>query len=247
MRVSIITVTFNSARTLPDTLQSVLSQDYTDIEHILVDGASTDGTQDIIREYAQQHPSVHYLSEKDSGIYNAINKGLTLATGDIVGILNSDDVLADTNTISTIVKAFTDTHAQVVYGNLIYYNPLTNKVIRHWRSNDFHRSSLSFGWMPAHPTFYCTHEVYKQVGGYDESFRISADYDFMLRVLMRNYHTYYVPTNLIRMSIGGASNRNCRAMATKSSEDLRVLRKNHVGWGVLTVFFKNIRKIRQFL
>lgn len=244
--VSIITVTYNSASTLPSTLHSVEAQNYADIEHIIIDGASTDGTLSIIQAYAQGKSYVRYVSEKDTGIYNAINNGVSLATGDVIGILNSDDVLASPDTIATIVKTFSDTNAQVVYGDLVYCNA-SGSVVRYWRSNAFRRSSLKFGWMPAHPTFYCLHSVYDEVGKYDETFRISADYDFMLRVLLRSYHITYIPAILIRMGIGGVSNRNCRAMLLKSGEDIRVLHKNHVGAGVMTVLLKNIRKIYQFL
>lgn len=244
--VSIITVTYNSASTLPSTLRSVEVQNYADIEHIIIDGASTDGTLAIIKAYAQRRQSVRYISEKDAGIYNAINKGIGLATGDVIGILNSDDVLASPDTIATIVKAFSDANAQVVYGDLVYCNT-TGSVVRYWRSNTFRRSSLKFGWMPAHPTFYCLRSVYDEMGKYDETFRISADYDFMLRVLMRPYHIMYVPEILVRMSMGGASNRNCHALLSKSCEDVRALHNNHVGAGVVTVFLKNVRKIRQFL
>lgn len=244
--VSIITVTYNSASTLPSTLRSVEVQNYADIEHIIIDGASTDGTLAIIKAYAQRRQSVRYISEKDAGIYNAINKGIDLATGDVIGILNSDDVLASPDTIATIVKAFSDANAQVVYGDLVYCNT-TGSVMRYWRSNTFRRSSLKFGWMPAHPTFYCLRSVYDEMGKYDETFRISADYDFMLRVLMRPYRVACVPKVLVRMSTGGVSNRNCRAMLSKSKEDVRVLHKNHIGAGVITVFLKNIRKIFQFL
>ena len=246
MRVSIITVTYNSASTLQDTLHSVETQNYEDIEHIIIDGASTDGTLAIIQAYAQRRKNVHYISEKDAGIYNAINKGVGLATGDVIGILNSDDVLASPDTITTIVKAFSDSNAQVVYGDLVYCNA-AGAVVRYWRSNTFRRDSLKFGWMPAHPTFYCLRSVYEEVGKYDETFRISADYDFMMRVLMRPYRVVYVPKILVRMSTGGASNRNCRAMLSKSSEYIRFLHKNHIGAGVITVCFKNIRKICQFL
>lgn len=246
MRVSIITVTYNSAVTLPNTLRSVSEQTYRDIEHIIVDGASTDGTQAIIESYVRSRPNVRYISEKDTGIYNAINKGIWLATGDIIGVLNSDDVFAASDTVATIARTFSEKGAEVVYGDLVYCKS-DNTVVRYWKSNAFERSKLRFGWMPAHPTFYCMKNVYEQVGLYDETFRISADYDFMLRVLMKPYRVCYIPKVLIRMGIGGASNRDCRAMMSKSCEDVRALHKNHIGAGILTVFVKNIRKIYQFI
>lgn len=246
MRVSIITVTYNSAITLPDTLRSVSEQTYRDLEHIIVDGASTDGTQAIIESYVRSQPNVRYISEKDTGIYNAINKGIWLATGDIIGVLNSDDVFAASDTVATIARTFSEKSAEVVYGDLVYCNS-DNTIVRYWKSNDFERSKLRFGWMPAHPTFYCMKNIYEQVGLYDETFRISADYDFMLRVLVKPYCVCYIPKVLIRMGIGGASNRDCRAMMSKSREDVRALHKNHIGAGILTVFVKNIRKIYQFM
>ena len=243
--VSIITITYNSASTLRDSLRSVEAQNYEDIEHIIIDGASTDGTQAIIQAYARDRQQVHYVSEKDTGIYNAINKGLRLATGDIIGILNSDDVLASPDTIATIVHRFSHDDAQVVYGDLVYCNTM-GAVVRHWRSNTFRRSSLKFGWMPAHPTFYCLRSVYEQIGQYDETFAISADYDFMLRVLLKPYRIVYIPKILVRMGMGGVSNRGIRALLSKSNEYIRILRKNHVGVSLLTVFLKNIRKTHQF-
>lgn len=245
MKVSIITITYNSASTLPATLESVIRQDYAHIEHILVDGNSTDTTRHILDEYAGCRSNVRYVSETDKGIYNAINKGIQMATGDIIGILNSDDVLANPHVISHIVQTFqSESQPEVVYGDLVYCNGST--VIRRWKSNAFDSKSLKYGWMPPHPTFYCLRKVYEEQGFYDEHFRISADYDFMLRVFKQNYRIAYLPEVLVHMATGGASNRNLHALLRKSYEDMRVLRKNHVGTGILTVFVKNIRKCKQF-
>lgn len=246
MTISIITITYNSAATLPATLESVIRQDYAQIEHILVDGNSKDGTQQILEEYAAHRSNVHYVSEKDSGIYNAINKGIRLATGDVIGILNSDDVLASPHVISHIAEAFrSEKRPDVVYGDLVYCNG-NNTVVRHWRSNTFDPKSLKYGWMPPHPTFYCLRKVYEEQGLYDEHFRISADYDFMLRVFKQNYRVTYLPEVLVRMATGGASNRNLHALLRKSYEDMQAMRKNHVGAGALTVIAKILRKGKQF-
>lgn len=245
MTVSIITITYNSAATLPATLESVIRQDYAQIEHILVDGNSKDDTKQILEEYAAHRSNVHYVSEKDSGIYNAINKGIRLATGDVIGILNSDDVLASPHVIRHIVEAFQAAdQPNVVYGDLLYCNG--EKVIRKWKSNVFNPKSLKYGWMPPHPTFYCRKNVYEEQGLYDEHFRISADYDFMLRVFKQNYRVTYLPEVLVRMATGGASNRNLQAMLRKSYEDMQAMRKNHVGAGALTVIAKILRKGKQF-
>ena len=246
MKVSIITITYNSAATLPATLASVAHQDYAEIEHILVDGCSTDGTQQIIEQYASEHQNVHYICERDCGIYDAINKGIRIASGAIIGTLNSDDTFANSHVISDIVSAFkSEEHPDVVYGDLVYCDG--EKIIRMWKSNPFRLKSLKYGWMPPHPTFYCLRRVYNEQGLYDSHFRISADYDFMLRVLKQPYRISYIPKVLVRMSIGGASNRNLRALLLKSYEDRLAMRKNKVGAGTLTVLVKILRKGKQFL
>ena len=255
MRISIITITYNSARTLQRALESVRSQTYTDIEHILIDGASTDGTKALIEAYAEQMEklqakggksvSVKWLSEPDEGIYNALNKGIRLATGDIIGFLHSDDVLFSSDSIGHIAAAFESSGADVVYGDLQYCNG--SKVVRRWKSNAFNPDSLKFGWMPPHPTVYCRRKVYDRTGLFDEWFRISADYDMMLRVFGAGYPSCYLPEVLVNMSIGGASNRDTKARLSKTQEDYIVLKKNNVGAGWLTIACKQLRKIKQFL
>ena len=245
MKISIITITYNSANTLPRTLESVQSQTYPDIEHVIVDGASTDGTRNLIENYAKQHPNVRWISEKDKGIYNALNKGISLATGDVIGFLHSDDVLFSTRSIEQIAAAFEDKNIDVVYGDLQYCRE--GKIVRRWKSNDFNPHAPKYGWMPPHPTVYVRKEVYAQVGEYDEWFRISADYDMILRIFGAGYKTVYLPEVLVNMEMGGASNKNTKARLSKTQEDYIVLKKNHVGAGYLTVACKQLRKLRQFL
>jgi glycosyltransferase len=252
MKISIITITYNSAKTLPRALESVRSQTYGDIEHIIVDGASTDGTVEIIKNYSKgpsdKVPStkeVRWVSEPDGGIYDALNKGIRMATGDVIGFLHSDDVLYSPDSIGQIAAAFEFSKADVVYGDLQYCNG--DKVTRRWRSNAFKPSSLKFGWMPPHPTLYVRREVYEQVGEYDSWFRISADYDMILRIFTAGYKTHYIPQVLVSMETGGASNRDAKARLSKTQEDYFVLKKNHVGAGLLTVACKQLRKVRQFL
>jgi len=245
MKISIITITYNSAKTLQRALDSVQGQTYPDIEHILVDGASTDGTRELIEAYAKAHTNVRWISEKDKGIYNALNKGIRMATGDVIGFLHSDDILFSADSIGQIAAAFADKETEVVYGDLQYCRG--SKVIRRWRSNAFSPSSLKFGWMPPHPTVYVRKEVYAQVGEYDEWFHISADYDMMLRIFSAGYKSHYIPEVLVSMETGGASNKNRRARLSKTQEDYIALQKNNVGAGYLTVAFKQIRKVRQFL
>ena len=245
MKISIITITFNSAKSLQRALDSVQHQTYKDIEHIIVDGASTDGTRALIETYAKKHPNVRYISEPDEGIYNAINKGISMATGDVIGFLHSDDVFASPEGIAQIAAAFEHTQADVVYGDLQYCHG--DKVIRHWKSNTFDPCSLKYGWMPPHPTVYVRREVYEQVGKYDEWFRISADYDMMIRIFQAGYRTHYIPSVLVCMETGGVSNKNTKARLSKTQEDYIVLKKNNVGAGYLTVACKQLRKIKQFL
>lgn len=245
MKISIITITYNSVKMLNRALESVQSQTYPDIEHIIVDGASTDGTREMIEAYAKKHPNVRWISEPDEGIYNALNKGIRMAKGDVIGFLHSDDVLFSPDSIGNIAAAFEQEKAEIVYGDLQYCNGA--KVVRRWRSNTFSPSSLKYGWMPPHPTVYVRREVYEQVGPYDDWFRISADYDMMLRIFKAGYKTCYLPEVIVRMEVGGVSNRNTKARLTKTQEDFLVLKKNHVGCGLLTVACKQLRKVRQFL
>jgi glycosyltransferase len=226
-------------------LESVQKQTYSDIEHVLVDGASTDGTRAMIEAYAASHTNVRWVSEKDDGIYNAINKGVKMATGDVIGFLHSDDVLYNAETIAHIAEAFETAKADVVYGDLQYCKG--DKVVRRWKSNEFNPRALKYGWMPPHPTMYVRREVYEQVGEYDEWFRISADYDMILRIFTAGYKTRYVPEVLVCMETGGASNRDTKARLSKTQEDYFVLKKNNVGAGLLTVACKQMRKIKQFI
>ena len=245
MKVSIITITYNSAKTLQRALESVQSQNYPDIEHVIVDGASTDGTREIIESYAASNSKVRWVSEKDDGIYNALNKGIKIATGDVIGFLHSDDILYSADSIGHIVDGFESSNADVIYGDLQYCRG--NKVVGYWKSNPFRPSWLKYGWMPPHPTMYVRKEVYAQTGEYDEWFRISSDYDMILRIFKSGFSSHYIPEVLVSMEIGGASNRDTKARLSKTQEDYIVLKKNHVGAGYLTVLCKQLRKIRQFL
>lgn len=245
MKISIITITHNSAKTIQRALESVQSQTYQDIEHVIVDGASKDGTRELIEAYAKKHTNVRWISEPDKGIYNALNKGIHLTTGDVIGFVHSDDILYAPDSISHIAEAFAQQDIQVVYGDLQYVRE--GKVTRRWRSNDFNPASLKYGWMCPHPTMYVRREVYQQVGDYDEWFSISADYDMILRIFKSGFKTQYLPEVLVSMEVGGASNKNTRARLSKTQEDFIALRKNHVGAGIFTVACKQLRKVKQFL
>jgi glycosyltransferase len=245
MKISIITVAYNCAATIADTLASVRSQTYADIEHIVVDGGSTDGTVELVGRLGR--PDTVLLSEPDKGIYDAMNKGLRLATGEVIGCLNADDVFADEQVVADIARAAA-AGAQAVYGDLVYVaQDQLDKVVRHWRSGAFTPSRLAFGWMPPHPTLYFRRALLPVVGEYDTSFRIAADYDYVLRLLRQpDLRVHYLPRVLIRMRLGGVSNRSLRTVLQKSREDLRALRQNRAG-GLFTLLCKNLRKLPQFL
>ncbi len=243
MKISIITAVWNNRETIADAIESVLSQTYSDAEYIIIDGGSTDGTVDIIRSYGDR--ITKFVSEKDKGIYDALNKGVKLATGDVIGFLHSDDVFADENSVAKIAEAFSE-NTDGVYSDLIY-TPKSDitKILRYWESRSFTPELLSRGWMPAHPTLYLRREIYDRFGMFDLNFRIAADYDFILRVFTSGINTVYIPEVLYKMRLGGASNKSLKNIIRKSREDYIALRNNGVG-GLGTLFIKNISKLGQF-
>lgn len=245
MKVSIITATYNSAATISDTLASLKQQSYQDIELIVVDGGSSDDTLSIVKQYG---PMVsHVISEPDEGIYDALNKGIQAATGDIVGFLHSDDLLAYSDAIEDIVTCFDQNQSQAIYGDLTYVSRVdTNKVIRHWRSGEYKRDKMKQGWMPPHPTFYMRRDCYKSMGGFDLSYKIAADYDSLLRYLwIGDISISYIPKVLVNMRVGGESNRSLNNIVKKSREDIRAMK--NAGISVYAAFFlKNISKLPQF-
>jgi glycosyltransferase len=244
MKITIITVCFNSERTIADTMRTVAIQTHPDLEHIVIDGASEDNTLAVIRAFPDRLTQV--VSERDCGIYDAMNKGLDLATGELVGFLNADDMLADADVMSRIARA-ASTGADAVYGDLSYvHKDRPTKVLRYWSSGKFVADSLRYGWMPPHPTFYVRRSLLRSLGFFDLRFRISADYDFMLRYLGQpDLHVAYVPKVLVHMRAGGASNRSIGTIFQKSREDLVAMKKNGVG-GLATLICKNARKLPQF-
>ena len=245
MKISIITVSFNSARTIADTLQSVDAQTWSEIEHIVIDGASTDDTMAIIS--AHDTPGRIVSSEKDHGIYDAMNKGLRLATGDLVGFLNADDVFADPGAVARLAAAADRTGADALFSDLVYVRQHDlDAVVRYWACGAFSRRRLHLGWMPPHPTFYLRRSLLAKIGEFDTGLRIAADYDFMLRALCRaDITTAHIPAVMVRMRTGGVSNRSLAMLWRKSSEDLLALRRSGVG-GWPTLVCKNLRKLPQF-
>lgn len=246
MRISVVTAVFNGRETIAHALESALAQGGADCELVVIDGNSTDGTQEILDRYADRISAL--VSETDEGIYDALNKGIRTASGDIVGFLHADDMFADASVLSRVARAFSDPEVDAVYGDLLYVDKLDpSKVIRYWRAGEFSRERLGWGWMPPHPTFYVRRSVYERLGGFDTSYRIAADYDCMLRFLGRGeLRVAYIPHVLVKMRVGGASNRSLGNIVRKSREDWRALRTNGVG-GVGALLWKNLSKLQQFV
>jgi glycosyltransferase len=246
MKVSIITVTYNSGKYLEDCIKSVIKQTYHDIEHIIVDGKSTDDTLDIISKY---RPFIsQYISETDRGIYDAINKGMAMATGDIIGNLNSDDILVDDDVIESIVKTFEENKVDTVYGDLEYVSASdTNKIIRIWKGRSFKRSRFRYGWMPAHPTFYIKRSLVEKYGYYENHYFTAADYEFMARYLYKNRVTsFYLPKLIVKMRIGGQSNQTIYKRLRANRRDYLAMRKNNIPFAFVVSILKPLIKLSQF-
>ena len=245
MKISIITSVYNNKETIKDAIKSVLSQTYENIEYVVVDGGSSDGTLDVINKYKDQIDIL--VSEPDKGIYDGLNKGVGLATGDVVAFLHSDDLYADIDIVAKIADKFQESGVDGIYGDLVYTpKDDTAKILRYWKSKDFEEGMLAQGWMPAHPTLFLKKSVYDEYGKFDLSFKIAGDYDFMLRVLSGGIRVAYLPTVFYKMRVGGESNKSLKNIMQKSKEDLRALRNNKVG-GLKTLFIKNFSKLGQFI
>ncbi len=246
MNVTIITPSFNSALSIKTCLDSVVHQNYNDIEYLIIDGKSSDATLKIIKVYQQKFPFIKLISEKDSGIYDALNKGVQLASGDIIGFVHSDDFLEFNDIIYHIVSMTKSENLDGVYGDLQYVDKSnTKKIIRSWKSCDFKPRLLKQGWMPPHPTLFLKKEVYQKHGLFDLSYRISADYDFLLRIFKDPELKFgYLPKVITKMRVGGASNKSLKNIIKKSKEDYRAIRINNIG-NFLTLARKNFSKIKQ--
>lgn len=247
MKVSIITVCFNSNKTIKDTIESVMSQDYKDIEYIVVDGGSTDGTLEILTKY--QTRISKYISESDEGVYDAMNKGIKLATGDIVGFLNAGDFYAVETAVSQIATSLQENDCEIVYADLEYVaenNP--GKTVRKWKSQPYQSGLFKKGWHPPHPTFFAKKTVFDKYGGFDLSYNIGADYELMLRFLQRyNIKTEYIPRVLVKMRSGGISNKNLYQIIKANIECYRAWRKNGLKVTPLIMLKKPVSKLVQYM
>lgn len=246
MKVSIITVTFNSAKYLQECIDSVVNQTYGNIEHIVIDGGSKDGTLDIIKLY--DNHIAQWISEPDKGIYDAINKGMNLSTGDIIGILNSDDMLASREVIGRIVQCFTEHKVDSLYGDLVYVDQKnTKRIIRYWKGLYYSRFRFNYGWMPAHPTFYFRKDLLGDLGGYESHYFTAADYEFMARYLYRyRISAIYLPLLIVKMRVGGQSNKNIVSRLRANRRDYLAMKINNIPFPHIASILKPIIKLRQF-
>ena len=246
MKVTLITVTLNSEKFLEDSILSVMNQNYKDIEHIIIDGESTDGTLAIIEKYKDH--IAQWVSEKDYSMYDALNKGMRMATGDIIGTLNSDDVLASKDVISKIVACFESDKVDAVYGDLMYVDQAdTNKVLRKWKGGEFKRSKFNYGWMPAHPTFYFKRNLLERCGYNETHFFTAADYEFMTRYLYYyKVSAAYLPKLIVKMRNGGMSNGNVLRRLRANRRDYLAMKKNRVPMPLLVSVLKPMIKLHQY-
>lgn len=248
MQISIVTACFNSEATIIDTLRSAAEQTHSDIEHLIIDGASQDNTLTLVQRHGAHVANV--VSESDNGIYDALNKGIARASGEVVGFLHADDVYADPNVLAHVAQAFLDPEVCAVFGDLQYVKKEdTSAVVRHWQSSPFSAQRLAWGWMPPHPTLYVRREWYERLGGFDTRYRIAADYFSVLQLFSQpGFKAVYLPEVMVKMRLGGASNRSIANIIRKSREDLDALRRSNVGafGGLGALFWKNVSKLGQF-
>ncbi|TLV02662.1 glycosyltransferase family 2 protein [Dyadobacter luticola] len=247
MKVSILTVVYNGAATIRSCIDSVLKQDYSDIEYIIVDGNSTDGTQEIVTSYGDK--VAQFISERDSGIYDAMNKAIQLATGEVIGILNADDFYAYPSVISEVVKTMQSGDFQCVYGDLEFVDGVdATKVTRKWVSGEYRKGSFINGWMPPHPTFFVKKEVYKNNGTFRLDLGTAADYELMLRFIHKfQVRIGYLPKVLVKMRVGGVSTSTLKNRLAANRNDLKAWKTNNLTPRFYTLWLKPLRKILQFI
>lgn len=242
MKISIITVCYNSASTIKDTIDSVLQQTYREIEYIIVDGASTDSTLNIVRSYGDLISKI--ISEPDSGIYNAMNKGIKHATGDVVGIVNSDDFLNNSNIIQRVADEFISNDLDALYGDIQYVRPeKLNEVVRYYSSKSFSPNKFKYGFMPAHPSFYVKRHLFEKYGFYKENYIIAADFELLLRFMYgNNIRIKYIQMPFVTMRTGGISNKSLKSNYILNSEILRACRENNIKTNLVFIYSKYILK-----
>jgi len=245
--ISVITVSYNARETIADTIESVSSQTYRSVEHIVVDGASTDGTLEVLERFRDRLSKI--VSEPDEGIYAAMNKGLSLATGDVIGTLNSDDVYVDENVLALVAEVFRDDSVDVCYGDIFYVDKGDlNRIVRHWKSEPYRPGLFEQGWMPPHPSFFIRRRVLGRVGLFEPRYRFAADFDFMLRALhVQRLRSIYLPRELVTMRVGGWTNNSVRNVIRGNFEAYRSCRKNGLGVSPFFIARKILRKLPQYV
>ena len=246
MKISLITVTYNSSKTLSDTLQSVLNQTYSEIEYIIVDGASKDSTVSIIQEYEPKfNGRMRWISEADKGLYDAMNKGIRMATGDIVGIINSDDFYHRTDILQVVADAFRDKSVQAVYGDVRFVNDDNlDKTVRYYSSKSFSPKRFRFGFMPAHPTFFTYKKYFDEFGYYKMGYKIAADYELLTRFLyVHKLKCKYLPVDFMKMRTGGASTASIKSNWILNKEIVRACKENGIWTCMPLLFLKYFIKV----
>lgn len=246
MKISIITASYNSSSTIKDTLESIRKQSYPDIEHLLIDGLSKDNTLQIVKMYP--HIS-QCISEKDKGIYDAMNKGIGLSTGDVIGILNSDDFYANNQIIDKVARVFKETGCDALYGDIQYVDAEnSDKIIRYWKSGDYQPGAFKWGWMPPHPTFFVRRELYQQFGNFNLHMKTAADYELMLRFIHKHgAKLAYIPEVLVKMRTGGASNSSWASRLKANQDDKQAWEINGLNPYWFTLYLKPLRKLTQYI
>lgn len=247
MKISVITVCYNSAKTIGYTLRSVREQTHDDIEHIIVDGGSKDNTLEVVR--AEGPHVAKLISERDDGIYHAMNKGIALVSGEVVGFINADDFYADSSALSKIANAFQDESVEACYGDLVYVSQDSSRAVRYWKSIPFIKGSFARGWCPAHPTFYVRKSTIERLGMFDRSFKLAADMEFMMRYLeCGQIRAIYIPDVLVRMRVGGATNQSWRNIVQQNKEIFVALQKNGVHFSKSLFLMRKLKnRLSQFI
>ncbi|MFI5157968.1 MAG: glycosyltransferase family 2 protein [Sphingobacteriales bacterium] len=244
IRVSLITVTYNAESTIERCIRSVIAQKYQNIEYIVIDGASTDSTFQIINRYAQNIKII--ISEPDKGMYDALNKGIKLATGNIIGILNADDYFASDDILTDVATVFMHSNIDILYGNLDFVDQ-NETIIRKWRTRIYKRWDFDLGWMPAHPTFYCRKSLFNSLGFYSLEYGTAADYELMLRFMHNTkVNAYFLNKVMVKMQCGGMSNKSPLNRLNAWRFDLKAMRSNGIRFALIALIMKPLRKIGQY-
>ncbi|MDD2680641.1 MAG: glycosyltransferase family 2 protein [Patescibacteria group bacterium] len=247
MKLSLITPSYNSAATITRTVESVIAQNYSDLEYIIVDGASKDNTKDIVLSY-QNKINIKFISESDSGIYEAMNKGVKLANGEVVGILNSDDMFDNPEVLTKVAALFDDDKIEAVYGDINYFSKDVNKTTRVWRAGEYQENKLNNGWVIPHPALFLRREVYEKCGLFRTDFKLAGDYEFILRILkIHKINLKYLPEVLVRMYNGGVSGNNLGQRIKGWKELKKAWKVNNLTLPKLFILRRIIFKLKQFL